>query len=569
MRSRRGFPCTAVRASAVAAAVLSGCAYYNTFYNARESYEEALELARANPEHPTAVEETLLDNAIFGAGKVISLYPDSRWMDDAQLLIGDASFLLGRRSVTGSGTSHFEDAMMAYSSVLVVSDDPDLRDRASLGMGRAAMELHRFGDAVAALETVSGRDEKRFYVSRILLADALLEDGRHERALTLLDTLPPPSDDSLAAEVLLAGGRSLMAAGLPDSAAVRCLAAAEVFGRGRGYYNALVSAALAYIESGRPDAAGEVLDRLLLGYRSDLEMARIALLNGRAKEQGGDRQAALAAYASAAELDRSREFGAEALYRKALLEEEMGRVEDALGDLSAAAGRSSTYLWSRLASDRLVDLELLQDYTTGLARAGPGEAARYGLLVAEKRRDLYGTADEEADSILRELSFGEGAGDVVTRARALVLLADRPGVDPGEERELLLEALELSREGDLATRLEKRLGIAPAEGMLELRPSGTLERGWEMIESGRYEEAWALLSETLESPWSDEVRPALLWAAATAAEFARLDDSIVEGYMEELSREYPGTDEGTWATDRLGDYAPEEGGEGDGGEDDE
>ncbi|MBN1433954.1 hypothetical protein JW921_04285, partial [Candidatus Fermentibacterales bacterium] len=98
----------------VCGVVAAGCAYYNTFYNARTSYEQARKLARENPEHPSAPEAELLTSAIYGAGKVISVYPESRWVDDAQLLIGDASLLLGQRSTTGSGTSNFQDAMLAY-----------------------------------------------------------------------------------------------------------------------------------------------------------------------------------------------------------------------------------------------------------------------------------------------------------------------------------------------------------------------------------------------------------------------------------------------------------------------
>ena len=63
-----------------------GCAYYNTFYNARESYEEALDYAREHPDDPAHHEKELLDAAVEGAGRVLARYPDSRWVDDAQLL---------------------------------------------------------------------------------------------------------------------------------------------------------------------------------------------------------------------------------------------------------------------------------------------------------------------------------------------------------------------------------------------------------------------------------------------------------------------------------------------------
>ena len=140
----------------------AGCAYFNTFYNARRSYKQALEIASENPENPTSGEETLLDEAVVGAGKVLAEHPDSRWADDAQLLMGDALLQLGTRSVSGSGRSDLEEALLAYSSVLVITESPEIADRARLGMGRAALELGRYYDAAASFQSVSEEDRRLF-----------------------------------------------------------------------------------------------------------------------------------------------------------------------------------------------------------------------------------------------------------------------------------------------------------------------------------------------------------------------------------------------------------------------
>ena len=46
--------------------------------------------------------------------------------------------MLGTRSVSGSGTSDLQEAMMAYASTLVMTEDRELADRARMGMGMAA-----------------------------------------------------------------------------------------------------------------------------------------------------------------------------------------------------------------------------------------------------------------------------------------------------------------------------------------------------------------------------------------------------------------------------------------------
>lgn len=534
--------------------MFSSCAYFNTFYNARESYREALELSKASPDAPTSMEAVLLEDAITGAAKVLAGYPDSRWADDAQLLMGDALLLSGGRTLTGSGTSDFNEAMMAYASAVVMTGDPVLRDRAHIGMGRAAMSLGRYNDAAASFESVSRTDDEIFAISRISLMQALVEGGQPEAALEVAAATDLPGDDSLAAEQRLTEAGALMEAGMPDSAAVLALEAGESFGRGEGYCRALTVAAEAWIVAGRPGEAVDVLSTLLLGYRSNMEMARIALLQGKAKELAGDASGAASSYRSAADRDTYREFGAEALYLRSIILEGDGNISEALADLRELAARSGGYIWIRLASGRLHDLEILNGYAERLTDAGEEDIWLLRLMSAEKRRDLYGTSDSLA---IEELRLISEAGPDMERAMALASLA---GVaSPDSARVLMAAALDLSYGGDLATLLEDSLGLPPGEDYPS-RPSVVLETAWNLISTGRSAQAHELLTAVLASRWSEIIRPDLLWAAYVAAENARLEDSLMELYLTELSEEYPGTPSGLAATERLG-LAEEGGGE--------
>lgn len=523
------------------------CAYYNTFYNARESYEEAMELASQNPEDPVSLEEELLDDAIAGAAKVLSVYPESRWADDAQLLLGDALLQSGRRTLTGSGTSDFNEAMMAYSSAMVMTDDNGIRDRASMGLGLAALELQRLNDAAASFEEVSRSDRNLFIRSRLYLMQALLEDSRPAAAMQVADTIGVPDDDSLAAELVLLRGKAFTEAGMPDSGAVLSLRAGDMFGRGEGYYRALINAAETYIQMEAPQMAVDVLDRLLAGYRSDEETARIALLSGKARELAGDVSGALSSYRSAADLDSYREHGAEALYLRALLLEDRDRLQDALNDLTEAAGRSGDYLWIRLSRDRKQDLELLQDYMDKVQRE-EDDLWLNRFMVAEKRLDLYGADDEEAVGTLQEIASG---GPDMERAMALVELAETIPVSPDSARSMIMAAYSLCGPGDLATEIEEEYGLPRGENYPS-RPAVALERAWELIEDMRFEEAHSLLENMLDSPWSRTVMPELLWAAYTAGEGARVDDSLLEDYLKELIDEYSETEYAAAAASRLG-----------------
>jgi len=524
------------------------CAYYNTFYNARTSYESALEMARLNPDNPVSMEEVLLDEAISGAVKVLSVYSDSRWVDDAQLLLGDALLQSGRRTLTGSGTSDFTEAMMAYASAATMTDDQKIRDRANTGIGLAAIELERYNDAIASFESVSRDDNRLFIRSRLYLIETCLLAHQSERALAVADSLGIPDNDSLAAELMLLKGRAFTEAGQPDSGAVLALEAGEMFGRGDGYYRALTVAAEAYIQEENPEMAVEVLNRLLAGYRSDMETAVIALLNGKAKELSGDYSGAMLSYRSAADLDRYREYGAESLYRRALLLEKDDRIEAALEDLEELAGRSGNFLWIRMAVDRKNDLELLQKYMEELDSGDDDEILLNRIMIAEKRIDLYGDDDGEAVEALLEIST---SGSDMERAIALITLSEILPVDEDSSLSLIMEAYSLSDAGDLATVIEDRLNLPSGPGYGS-RPSVILEEAWELIDGMNFTEALNILEPLLSSTWSRMLRPDILWALYVAGEGARIDDSVLESYLNELVTDYPETDFGVAAMNRLG-----------------
>lgn len=518
---------------------MTGCAYYNTFYNARSSYEEALEYAREHPDDPAQHEEVLLNEAVAGAGRVLARYPESRWVDDAQLLLGNSLLLRGQRSLMGSGTSDFQEAMMSFASVIVMTNDRSFLDRARLGQGKAAMELGRFNDAAAALVEVSSDNDRRHALSRLLLCEAYLNSGEPELAAAVFDTLTPSGGDSLKAEYYITGGLVLTAMGMADSGAVMCLQATTIVERGDVYYRALVTAAESYLEAGSPEKASMELNRLLLGYRSEREMADISLLKGRADELAGSFDGALTAYLDASELDSYRETGAEALYRRAVLLEKGERYDDALLALGECAARPGDFMWLRLAADRERNLSLYITYSDSVSTTGDESRAHYRLLAAEKRIDLYGL-DTEALETLHQVVDSD---DLLFSSMAMVLLADNGGVPDDSVEIVLLSVLDRVPGSDLAGAIEEQLGLPPGSAAPS-RPSAVLERAWTQLEANRWEAAWSTLDRLLGSPFSYEVRSEALWAAYVASEAARMDDAVVGSYLKELTEDFPETIQG-------------------------
>jgi hypothetical protein len=70
-----------------------GCAFYNTFYNAKASYREGMKLKEQNQNTQARAK---FDKAIEKSALVIKQWPKSRWVDDALFLVGTSYYQVGQ-----------------------------------------------------------------------------------------------------------------------------------------------------------------------------------------------------------------------------------------------------------------------------------------------------------------------------------------------------------------------------------------------------------------------------------------------------------------------------------------
>jgi len=71
----------------------SSCAYYNTFYNTKKLYKEAKkERENRTSDTPSASEKKKYDDTIEKASKVLELFPDSKYVDDSVMILGECFY---------------------------------------------------------------------------------------------------------------------------------------------------------------------------------------------------------------------------------------------------------------------------------------------------------------------------------------------------------------------------------------------------------------------------------------------------------------------------------------------
>jgi len=137
----------------VALAGPTGCAYFNTLYNAEQKYKEAqMQKEAADPDRPqiSKSEERLYTDAFEKAAKVVKYYPDSKYVDDALLLMGKASFEKG----------DYSTALRKFDEILTFYPESKLVAEALVMKGRTLAATRDYEAAVTALQAAETIDRK-------------------------------------------------------------------------------------------------------------------------------------------------------------------------------------------------------------------------------------------------------------------------------------------------------------------------------------------------------------------------------------------------------------------------
>lgn len=123
--------------------------YYNTFFNANQSYERGfrvqIEQQRdINPEipvriHPKAVRAAAKEfqNAIDKSADLLRKYPDSKWSDDAVFLIGRSYFF----------QQELFSALEKFTELYRLSESRNLKQQAIYWRGRSLLDLKSYAQA--------------------------------------------------------------------------------------------------------------------------------------------------------------------------------------------------------------------------------------------------------------------------------------------------------------------------------------------------------------------------------------------------------------------------------------
>ncbi len=308
------------------AAVLGGCAsgsflgtrydnftaYYNTYYNAKRSYDEA---QRAMSRAPAALDRTryltvypvadgrgqqqAFDAVIRRGADVLREHPDSKWSDDALLLIGKSYFALGQ----------YVGAEQKFREILSLSVGKsragDLDAEARLWLARTLVAGGRTQAALDFLaETLARESTSRRLAARLNLVRADLDVQRASwddaaEALTAALDGRALGDDALRARAAYLLGQVEATRGNADASIAAFSLAARLTTDFELGYAADVSALRLVTRDGNVDGALSTLRRLDRDDKYADRRAELALVRARLLSAAGRRDEAVRAFGDA------------------------------------------------------------------------------------------------------------------------------------------------------------------------------------------------------------------------------------------------------------------------------
>ncbi len=176
---------------------MTGCVYFNTFYNAKEYYEKAIESAPPN--------QSFLDKSIQKCEKIVKYHPTSKHVPDAIFLMGKC-FL---------EKEEYEHAMCKFEELITYYPEHHLAGESQLELGRVYLRRGDYSDARYALSEVKENKE----LADKLIMDSYFLEGDYEGFISFgedfIDSFPK---SKLKGEVLTKIGNSYDSLGKFESA---------------------------------------------------------------------------------------------------------------------------------------------------------------------------------------------------------------------------------------------------------------------------------------------------------------------------------------------------------------
>ncbi len=375
-----------------------GCAYYNTFFWARQKFNQAeknqaesiknqqrQEETSANPQaggqakpntipgqpqqgssittKVSAQDRVLYDDAIKKAGKVLKLHPESKWVDDALWVIGKSYFALG----------DYIPADRKFKELVTNHPESKFADDCYFYMGLCQMYMGHNDQALSAFANIEKAEKRSPYLENVIFSKAVMAmgTGNNPEAIDLFGQYVEkyPDGDS-AAQAMFNIGRC-------RESQKDFLGAFQSYSKVKShrpsknlYFDATLAAATAALSADSVQIGMKILENLGKDQRYFTRAGQIKLKTAEGYYLEGDVDKAVELYKDITSQNQRTPQAAEAWYRLGLIHQndkfDLTSAKEAFGKAQSEAPESE---FRGLALARQAQIAKLESYQLQLQRA--------------------------------------------------------------------------------------------------------------------------------------------------------------------------------------------------------
>ncbi len=380
----------------LAGTLVSGCVYYNTFYNARKVYHEA-ERKREEAENVASSGRKSKQmmfryrefymRAIRKASIVLDRHPDSKWVDDSLLLIGKAFYWRGSY---GDALLKFQEFQDNFPRSLLLTEAMYWKGLTLWAAGRAE-------EARPVLANVGERADPHFSAkARLALAELEAEAGEHAAAIDAYQKLLESKPRGLATKIWEGIGNARFQLEQYEEALLAYRRVLKSKPKNKINYETRLQIGRILERQGKLDEVLEEYRRILKikslkSYEPDVQLRRANVYQLMGKQDIADQ-----IYSEVIERNPKTEYSAEAYYSLAVVAQRThGDMEKAKELFASARKENPGSDAGRAARDRERDLGKLVRY-----RKQAAKGKKKGLNALFNVAEMYLFNFSEPDSAL-------------------------------------------------------------------------------------------------------------------------------------------------------------------------
>ncbi len=371
----------------------TGCVYFNTFYHARQWFNQA-EKTRERDDRDEAKggEVKLYQDAIKKSSKVISEHPKSSYVDDALFMIGKSFYYLG----------DFPKAERKFRELLSSYPNSKYAEESKFFLGKSRFQLENYILARETFKEFLDKDKgHQFRAEAMYLMGetSLLENDSNTAVEYYQKYISEYKSNNKSGEIQFKIGQ-IQFAQQKFADAEKSFAMAEKLARDRKAGDQALyqqGRSLYMIDSVRTGL--EIFQKLADSAPDSVFLPDYLLRIAEGNYLLGNEREAILQYDDITTSFAKRSQAAEAYYRMGLIAQDgWGDLELAKGMYDLAAKLSTGGSWTQMALSRSADITKVEKYRAELSDSAIDIADDNRFMLAE----LYRTAINQPDSAMNE-----------------------------------------------------------------------------------------------------------------------------------------------------------------------